>query len=96
MTRIVAAAILAAALALPVAAQAGGSGGDRMPAGGGHMSSYVSDPYHDPRSLHSQRNRTGQLLGAPMFSDMPSATVARRNLVEPHWAAGSTPRRLHR
>ncbi|MCJ2007617.1 hypothetical protein MKK70_08125 [Methylobacterium sp. E-041] len=90
MTRIVASALFAAVLALPVAARAGeGGGGDRQPAGGGHMSSYVNDPYHDPRSAHSQRNRTGQLLGAPMYSDMPGATVARRDVVSPHWASGS-------
>ena len=97
MKRIVASALFAAALALPVAAQSGESGGgDRQPAGGGHMSSYVSDPYHDPRSTYSQRNRTGQILGAPMYSDMPGAAVARRDVVAPHWASGQAAPRARR
>ncbi|GJE12877.1 MULTISPECIES: hypothetical protein [Methylobacterium] len=86
--------LLAGSLALPMTAQAGeGGGGSRQVAGGGHMSSYVSDPYHDPRSLHSQRLGTGQLLGAPMLHDSAGATVSRRGLVDPHWASGTLQRR---
>jgi len=85
--------LLAGSLALPMTAQAGEGGGSRQVAGGGHMSSYVSDPYHDPRSLHSQRLGTGQLLGAPMLHDSAGATVSRRGLVDPHWASGTVQRR---
>lgn len=86
--------LLAGSLALPMTAQAGeGGGGSRQVAGGGHMSSYVSDPYHDPRSLHSQSLGTGQLLGAPMLHDSAGATVSRRGLVDPHWASGTVQRR---
>ncbi|MCJ2085103.1 hypothetical protein MKK88_03725 [Methylobacterium sp. E-005] len=85
-------AALAAALAAPLAAQAGeGGGGSRQVAGGGHMSSYVSDPHHDPRSLHSQRRGTGQILGAPMLHERAGAAMVRP--VEPHWASGIAPRR---
>ncbi|MBE7245768.1 MAG: hypothetical protein INR63_12505 [Actinomycetospora chiangmaiensis] len=82
-----------AAVATPLAAQAGeGGGGSRQAAGGGHMSSYISDPYHDPRSLHSQRHGTGQILGAPMLHERAGAAMVRRP-VEPHWASGIAPRR---
>ena len=90
-------AIAALALALPFSvslAQAGEGGGDRMQAGGGHMSSYVNDPYHDPRSLYAQRRGTGQLLGAPMYPDAPP--LSRRDLVSPHWAVGQRPDRARR
>ncbi|MDP4025164.1 hypothetical protein Q8W71_21260 [Methylobacterium sp. NEAU 140] len=88
-SRLATLALLTAALAFPVAAQAGESGGgDRQAAGGGFMSSYVSDPYHDPRSLHSQRRGSGQLLGAPMFHDGHRA-IARRDVIAPHWASGT-------
>ena len=86
--------LLAGSLALPLTAQAGESGGgSRQVAGGGHMSSYISDPHHDPRSLHSQRVGSGQLLGAPMLHDGAGATVSRRGIVDPHWASGSAQRR---
>ncbi|CAM3085447.1 MULTISPECIES: hypothetical protein [Methylobacterium] len=89
--------LLAGALALPMAAQAGeGGGGSRQAAGGGHMSSYVSDPSHDPRSLHSQRMGSGQLLGAPMMHDRGTATVSRGSVVDPHWASGHVERRTRR
>lgn len=95
--------LTAAALALPIAAQAeGGGSGSRQQAGGGFMSSYVDDPYHDPRSLHSQRRGTGQILGAPMLSENAGAkggvarSALRRGTVEPNWAAGPTPRRRAR
>jgi hypothetical protein len=62
--------LTAMAIALPITAQAqDGGSGSRQQAGGGFMSSYVDDPYHDPRSLHSQRMGTGQILGAPMLSE---------------------------
>ncbi|BAU91727.1 hypothetical protein MPPM_3122 [Methylorubrum populi] len=90
----------AMALALPISAQAqDGGSGSRQQAGGGFMSSYVDDPYHDPRSLHSQRMGTGQILGAPMLSENAGAkggvarSAVRRGAVEPHWAAGTAPRR---
>ncbi|MCE4224251.1 hypothetical protein HCU64_10855 [Methylobacterium sp. C25] len=90
--RFVMIAVVATVLATPFAASAGE--GSRQAAGGGHMSSYVSDPYHDPRSVHSQRNSTGQILGAPMLSERAGAHgVTRDRLVEPHWAAGSIGRR---
>ncbi|WP_156312089.1 hypothetical protein [Methylobacterium platani] len=82
--------LLAAALALPLlaagAARADGGGEGRMPAGGGHMSSYVGSPYHDPRSAHSQRNGTGQILGAPMMAD-PATRLLPRGAGQPTWAA---------
>ncbi|MGU3543464.1 hypothetical protein [Methylobacterium sp. A52T] len=81
-------------LGAPLAAQAGeGGGGSRQAAGGGHMSSYINDPHHDPRSLHSQRSGSGQLLGAPMIHDRAGATVARGQVVDPHWASGTAERR---
>lgn len=64
-----------------------------MVAGGNLMSSYVDHPHHDPRSLWSQSNRTGQILGQPMFSERAGApsvsreTLTRRNLVAPNWAS---------
>lgn len=85
MKRLVATTLFAAVLTLPLAAQAGPSG-SRQPAGGAFMSSYVDDPYHDPRSLHSQQRGTGQLLGAPMLTEGPG--VSQRRVVDPHWAAG--------
>ena len=88
-------AVLAAAVApvlMPLAAQAGeGGGGSRQVAGGGHMSSYISDPHHDPRSLHSQRMGTGQIFGAPMLHERAGAALVRRP-VEPHWASGAVQR----
>ncbi|MGU3664893.1 hypothetical protein ACLBX9_11965 [Methylobacterium sp. A49B] len=93
-TRGLALGLLAGALVLPISAQAGeGGDGSRQVAGGGHMSSYVNDPHHDPRSLHSQRLGTGQLLGAPMLHDRAGPAIARRNLVDPHWASGTAQRR---
>ncbi|AWN46663.1 hypothetical protein DK419_10345 [Methylobacterium terrae] len=83
------ATLVAATLALPLlaagAARADGGGGGRMPAGGGHMSSYVNDPYHDPRSAYSQRRGTGQLLGAPMMAD-PGSRLLPRGAGVPAWA----------
>ncbi len=85
-------AVLASAVLVPLAAQAGeGGGGSRQVAGGGYMSSYVSDPHHDPRSLHSQRMGTGQILGAPMLHERAGAALVRP--VDPHWASGTTQRR---
>ncbi|WP_457108604.1 hypothetical protein [Methylobacterium sp. P5_C11] len=90
--------LLTGLLGVPLAAQAGeGGGGSRQAAGGGHMSSYISDPHHDPRSLYSQRAGTGQLLGAPMLHDRAGATVARGRTVDPHWASGiAAPHRIRR
>lgn len=97
MKRFATLSLIAVALAMPGLARAEGADGSRQAAGGGHMSSYVSDPYHNPKSLHSQRLGTGQILGSPMFHDGPSAaTVARRDIVEPHWASGTAPRRAKR
>ena len=90
MRGLFAAVVLSAVVALPVAAQAEGS---RMPAGGNLMSSYVDHPHHDPRSLWSQSNRTGQILGQPMVSERAGApsvsrqAVTRQNLVAPRWSA---------
>ncbi|MCJ2073284.1 hypothetical protein MKK75_31620 [Methylobacterium sp. J-030] len=86
-------AVLAAAVAAPLTVQAGeGGNGSRQAAGGAHMSSYISDPDHDPRSLHSQRLGTGQILGAPMLHERAGAAMVRRP-VEPHWASGTAERR---
>jgi hypothetical protein len=86
-------AVLAAAVAAPLVVQAGeGGGGSRQVAGGGHMSSYISDPHHDPRSLHSQRLGTGQILGAPMLHERAGAALVRRP-VDSHWASGTVQRR---
>jgi hypothetical protein len=94
-----------AMIGLPLAAQADSGGGSRQPAGGGFMSSYQDDPYHDPRSLHSQRAGTGQILGAPMLSENagakggPVRSAIRRGDVDPSWATtGSVTkkRRTHR
>lgn len=99
MQRFIIAIVFAGAAALPMVAQAEGGDGSRQAAGGGFMSSYVNDPYHDPRSLHSQRMGSGQILGQPMLSEgagvhggAPSK-LSRRNVVDPHWAAGTLPRR---
>ncbi|MEA1832076.1 hypothetical protein U8607_08270 [Methylobacterium durans] len=85
-----ASAALALVLGLTVSATAEGS---RQPAGGAHMSSFVHHPYHDPRSLHSQRRATGQILGQPMLSERAGAHRAEPRAVEPrlvapHWASG--------
>lgn len=73
MTRmIVTTAVLAATVALPVAARADGGEGSRQAAGGGFMSSFVADPYHDPRSRVSQREGTGQIQGQPMVAERGS------------------------
>ncbi|SFV09876.1 hypothetical protein SAMN02799631_04971 [Methylobacterium sp. 174MFSha1.1] len=72
MKTIVVTTILATALALPAAARAEGGEGSRQAAGGGFMSSYVSDPYHDPRSHLSQRAGTGQIQGQPMVAERGS------------------------
>lgn len=92
--------IAMAAVVLPIAAQAeGGGSGSRQQAGGAFMSSYVDDPYHDPRSLHSQRAGSGQILGAPMLSENAGAKggdirpAARLGAVQTHWSAGTAPRR---
>jgi hypothetical protein len=76
-----------------MAAQAENNGGSRQAAGGAHMSSYVSDPYHDPRSAHSQHHSTGQILGQPMLSENAGAHNVGSRMVEPRWAAGSNGRR---
>lgn len=92
MRRLFAVTVLAAAIALPVAAQAEGS---RMPAGGNLMSSYVDDPNHDPRSVWSQANRTGQILGQPMMHENAGAPsnsrriVTREQVGSPNWTAGT-------
>jgi len=89
MKTVVVVAFVSAAL-LPLAAQAEGQGGSRQAAGGAHMSSYVNDPNHDPHSLWSQHNRTGQILGAPMVSENAGA---HPRAARPHWTAGTAPRR---
>ena len=77
MKTIVPTAVLAAPIALPAAALAGSGGeGSRQAAGGGFMSSDVSDPYHDPRSQVSQRAGTGQFLGQPMVSERTGGPAA--------------------
>lgn len=83
-------------LAMPTLVRAEGGEGSRQAAGGGHMSSYVNDPYHNPKSLHSQRMGTGQISGAPMYHDGHRATVSRGDIVAPHWASGTAPRRAQR
>ncbi len=99
MQRSLAAILFTAAAALPMAAQAEGGDGSRQAAGGGFMSSFVNDPYHDPRSLHSQRVGSGQIQGQPMLSENAGihggthSKLSRRNVVDPHWAAGTLPRR---
>lgn len=100
MKCIVAASVLAMVVGLSGAALADTGGGSRQPAGGGFMSSYQDDPYHDPRSLHSQRAGTGQILGAPMLSENagakggPVRQAIRRGDVDPNWATtGSVPKK---
>ncbi|MGE7413400.1 hypothetical protein [Methylobacterium tarhaniae] len=78
-----AATILSSALVLPVVAQAEGGEGSRQGAGGGFMSSYVADPYHDPRSQVSQRAGTGQIQGQPMVAER-GGVAARGG----RWAVG--------
>lgn len=96
MKRFATLGLVAVALSLPSLARAEGGDGSRQAAGGGHMSSFVSDPYHNPKSLHSQRMGTGQIAGAPMFHDGPAATVNRGNIVQPRWASEPAPRRVRR
>ncbi|MGC5778570.1 hypothetical protein [Methylobacterium sp. NFXW15] len=93
MKRFLILGLATAALAMPGLAHAEGGDGSRQSAGGGHMSSYISDPYHNPKSLHSQRMGSGQIAGAPMFHDGARATVRRGDIVAPHWASGFAPRR---
>ena len=88
--------LAAVALALPGFAHAEGGDGSRQSAGGGYMSSYISDPNHNPKSLYSQRTGTGQIAGSPMFQDGPGTVVSRRDIVAPHWASGTAPRRATR
>ena len=88
---------LVALLGAPVAAQAEGGEGSRQAAGGAMMSSYVDHPYHDPRSVYSQRRGTGQILGAPMLTDQGPSSLAASGLgrgtcERPRWAVGRTPR----
>lgn len=84
------------ALAMPTLVRAEGGEGSLQAAGGGHMSSYVSDPYHNPKSLHSQRMGTGQISGSPMLHDEHRARVSPGDIVAPHWASGMAPRPIHR
>jgi hypothetical protein len=86
MNRAVLAIALVSALSAPTFALAEGADGSRQAAGGGFMSSYVSDPYHDPRSVRSQRLGSGQILGAPMFHE--GAGHHARRPVGGHWASG--------
>ncbi|KAB1073135.1 hypothetical protein [Methylobacterium planeticum] len=90
MRLFVAATLMTTLAGMPLAAQAGGNGGDRQAAGGGFMSSYISDPYHDPRSSFSQLRGTGQILGQPMVSEGAGLRASPRMIVEPHWAVGSS------
>lgn len=96
MKRFATLSLVAVALALPSLARAEGGEGGRQAAGGAHMSTFVNDPYHNPKSLYSQRMGTGQIAGSPMYNDGPSATVARRDVIEPHWSSGTAPRRAKR
>ncbi len=98
MKRFASLSLIAVALALPSLARAEGGDGSRQAAGGGHLSSFVSDPYHNPKSLHSQMAGTGQISGSPMYNDgaMGRSTVARRDVISPNWASGTAPRRLTR
>lgn len=86
MNRAVLAIALVSALSASTAALADGGDGSRQAAGGGFMSSYVSDPYHDPRSMHSQRRGSGQIQGAPMFHE--GAGHHARRAVGGSWASG--------
>jgi hypothetical protein len=98
MKRFATLSLIAVALAMPSLARAEGGEGSRQGAGGGHMSSFVSDPYHNPKSLHSQMAGTGQIGGSPMYNDGAVArnTVARRDVISPNWASGFAPRRIAR
>ncbi|WP_236960369.1 hypothetical protein [Methylobacterium durans] len=87
MNRLVAATVFAAALAMPLAAQAGPDG-SRQAAGGAFMSSYIGDPYHDPRSLHAQRRGTGQILGQPMLAEEAGVRMPARAGLAGTWASG--------
>lgn len=88
MKYIISTFVVAAALALPQAAMADAEG-SRQPAGGAHMSSYQTDPQHDPRSLFSQRRGSGQILGQPMLSENAGAHGVRRGVpADPRWAVG--------
>ena len=61
------------------------------------MSSYVDHPNHDPRSLWWQRNRTGQILGQPMFSERAGAPAVRRGgYGRSNWAIDQRPGRRAR
>lgn len=85
-------AVFVAAAALPLSAQA--ADGSRMPAGGNLMSSYVTHEHHDPRSLWSQQNGTGQILGSPNFHENGGAQrVSRQPATQPHWASGTSGKR---
>ncbi|MCF4129226.1 hypothetical protein [Methylobacterium sp. SyP6R] len=74
-----------AVFAVPAAAWAEGGEGSRQAAGGGFMSSYVTGPYHDPRSQFSQRAGTGEIqreilgeiLGQPMVAERGRWAVGR-------------------
>ena len=99
MIRFATLSLVAVALAVPSLARAEGGDGSRQAAGGGYMSSFISDPNHNPKSLHSQTAGTGQISGAPMYNDAPAArtsTIARRDVIAPNWASGRAPRRSHR
>lgn len=88
MQKILRAAMMFGATMAILAGQAhAGPDGSRQPAGGAHMSSYQSDPYHDPRSLYSQRRGTGQILGQPMLSERAGAHGAHRTM-QRHWSSG--------
>lgn len=80
------AALAACIVTLPLVDKAAADG-SRQPAGGAHMSSYVTDPFHDPRSLYSQRRSTGQILGQPMLSENAGVHV-RRPAAGSHWTSG--------
>ncbi|UMY19243.1 hypothetical protein MMB17_08060 [Methylobacterium organophilum] len=89
MKHIVAAATFAAAIVFPAAAFALAEGSQQA-AGGAHMSSYISDPYHDPKSVWAQSRGTGQILGAPMLSENAGAHNVRRAApVNPRWSSGT-------
>ncbi|GJD53498.1 hypothetical protein OPKNFCMD_6274 [Methylobacterium crusticola] len=75
--------ILAAAAVLAVALPSTGAraeGGDRMPAGGAFMSSYVTNPYADTRSPYAQQGQPAPR--APWLA--PEATGSLRPHALPH------------
>ncbi len=85
---LVATMIFGASMGVLISQAHAGPDGSRQPAGGAHMSSYVHEPNHDPRSLYSQRRGSGQILGQPMFSEGAGAHGPNRRSHR-HWSSGT-------